>query len=262
MASDLFDLSGKVALVTGANDGLGFGFATGMAKCGADVVIWGRRKAENEAAVAKLAEHGTRVMSREVDVSVESEVVEGMAAAVEAMGRIDCVVSNAGIVTGSPFHEMTTEIYEGLLAINQHGGFFTLREGVKHMMARAEAGDPGGSVLVCGSLSIWRGVPHLSHYGAAKGALTSMVRGIAVEYGKYGIRANVVAPGTILTGIMAGIPEDENPMTEELNKTIPIPGWGYPADVEGIAAYLASDSARFHTGDVMIIDGGASATIV
>ena len=160
MTSNLFDLTGKVALVTGGNSGLGLGFATGIAKCGGDVVVWGRRADRNAQAEALLLAAGAgRVWSQTVDVSVEEQVVEGMVAAAAHMGRIDCVVQNAGNSSLAPFHEMTTEMYNSLLAVAQHGGFWTLREAVKHMVARAEAGDPGGSLLLCGSLTQFRGEP-------------------------------------------------------------------------------------------------------
>jgi len=261
VVADLFDLSGKKALITGANSGLGFGFATGLAKCGADVVIWGRRTEDNERAAAKLSQYGTTVISRSVDVSSEEAVVAGMADAIRQLDRLDIVVSNAGIAALSEFHQMSADDYHSLLAINQHGGFFTLREAVRHMKKRADDGDPGGSLIVCGSLSINRGQPYMAHYGAAKAALAAITRSIAVEYGKYGIRANVVAPGSIYTGFMMGIPEEDIPLTADLRERNPIGRWGYPADVEGIAAYLASDAARYHTGDVIVIDGGQSALI-
>jgi NAD(P)-dependent dehydrogenase (short-subunit alcohol dehydrogenase family) len=260
---DLFDLTGKVGLVTGANSGLGFGFASGMARCGADVVIWGRREERNERAARRLRELGAgRVMTACVDVAKEVEVAAGIRAAVAEMGRLDCVVANAGFADSVPFHELTTERYEALLAVNQHGVFFTLREAVKHMKARADAGDPGGSLILCGSLSIFLGVPRLAHYAAAKGAAAAMIRSIAAEYGRDGIRANIVAAGTFYTGLMGGVPREEIPLTAVLDQCNPIPGWGYPEDLEGIAAYLMSDSSRFHTGDMIVIDGGQSIVVL
>src|SRR5215204_3221221 len=115
-----------------------------------------------------------------------------MAEAVEAMGRIDGVVSNAGGGGLVPFHEMSTDVYMDMINVAQHGGFYTLREAVRHMKARADAGDPGGSLIACGSLTIFQGHVGLEHYGAAKGALASMIRSIAVEYGRIGVRANMV----------------------------------------------------------------------
>src|SRR5262245_34070629 len=114
-AADLFDLTGKVGLVTGANSGLGFGFASGIAKCGGDVVVWSRRADKNEQAAEKLRGMGARrVHCQSVDVSDEAQVVAGMAEAIEAMGRIDGVVANAGGVSGAPLHQMTTKMYNDL----------------------------------------------------------------------------------------------------------------------------------------------------
>jgi NAD(P)-dependent dehydrogenase (short-subunit alcohol dehydrogenase family) len=259
-AADLFDLTGKVGLVTGANSGLGFGFASGIAKCGGDVVVWGRRKDKNEEAAERLLEMGAgRVHTQSVDVSAEEQVVAGMVEAVEVMGRVDGVVANAGMGSGAPFHEMTTETYMAMIAVAQHGGFFTLREAVKHMKARADAGDPGGSLIACGSLTIFQGHAGLQHYAAAKGAMASMVRSIAVEYGGDGIRANMVIAGLFRTAMLDNAPQEMlDDIQGVLAKKAPIPRWGNPSEIEGITAYLMSDAASYHTGDVIVLDGGQS----
>ncbi len=261
-AADLFDLTGKVGLVTGANTGLGFGFASGIAKCGGDVVVWGRRAEKNQEAAERLREMGARrVHSQNVDVSKEDQVVAGMAEAVEVMGRVDGVVANAGIFSSAPLHEMTTAMYESMLAVNQHGAFFTVREAVKHMKARADAGDPGGSIILCGSLTTIRGHAGIAHYAAAKGAMASVMRSVAVEYGRDGIRANMVCAGTFRTdfGLPEGLPDEA---AESLNQAMqqrnPIPRMGLPEDLAGITAYLMSDCSKYHSGDLIIVDGGES----
>ena len=138
-----FDLTGKVALVTGANSGIGLGFARGIAEAGGDVVIWGRREERNAAAARELAERGVRVQSRRVDVSSEQQVRDGFAAALDEMGRVDCVIANAGIATLAPsFAEMSTELYQELLATNLHGAFFTLRAGAAHMVEMRRTAIP------------------------------------------------------------------------------------------------------------------------
>jgi NAD(P)-dependent dehydrogenase (short-subunit alcohol dehydrogenase family) len=252
-----FDLTGKVALVTGANSGLGLGFATGIAKAGGDVAIWGRRSDRNEQAAGELRRHGGRVLAQTVDVSDESQVVGATAAAVAELGRIDCVVANAGISTRAPsFDRMTSDLWHDLLAVNLHGAFYTLREGVRHMVQRAEAGDPGGSVIVCGSLLVFSGVPRLQHYGAAKAALASVTRSIAVEYGRHGIRANMVAPGWFDSELGGRDPDVVALREEQMRTRNPIPRAGRPEDLEGIAVYLMSDASSYHTGDVLVIDGG------
>lgn len=262
-ARGLFDLSGKKALVTGGNSGLGLGFAHGLAKQGADLMIWGRSAEKNLAAETELRQHGGEVFGQVVDVASEDEVVRRMDEAVERMGRLDCVIANAGISSHRPsIVELDSKTYHDLLDINLHGAFYTLREGARHMVARAKAGEPGGSIIVCGSLSVFLGVPGMSHYAAAKGALASMMRSIAVELGPFGIRVNMIAPGYIKTSIGRDRQAGEiSPLEKSFAERTPLQRIGYPQDFEAITAYLASDGAAFHTGDIIVIDGGYMANV-
>jgi NAD(P)-dependent dehydrogenase (short-subunit alcohol dehydrogenase family) len=259
MSSNIFDLKGKVALVTGGNSGIGLGFASGLARAGADVVIWGRREEHNRTAERALQLHGGRVASRVVDVSAETQVIEGMRAAVAAMGRLDCVVANAGFATQAPFTEMSAEVYHALLDVNLHGAFYTLREAAKHMVARAQAGDAGGSLILCGSGSIFQGVPTMAHYGMAKGALNSLAKALATELGPHGIRANVIAPGFIITEMTQADPVLGERLAAMVAAKAPLGRAGRPDDLEGAVVYLASDASRYHTGDTLVIDGGKMA---
>lgn len=257
---DLFDLTGKIVLVTGGNSGLGLAYARGMAKQGADAILWGRNKDKNDAAAAEISAFCVRAFTQLVDVSVEAQVIAGFAEAVEwAGGRIDCVVQNAGFANGAPsFMDITTEQYHAQLGVALHGGFYTLREAARHMVARAKAGQPGGSIVLCGSGSVFAGIPGMEHYGAAKAGLASMMRGMATELGRYGVRVNMIAPGYVRTAIGGG--EADAARMEAVEKMFagrtPIPRVGVPEDVEGAAAYLASDAAGFHSGDILTIDGG------
>jgi NAD(P)-dependent dehydrogenase (short-subunit alcohol dehydrogenase family) len=251
-----FDLTGKVALVTGANSGIGFGFARGLARAGADVVIWGRREDRNAEAVARLSEYGGRVVSRAIDVRDERAVADGVDAAVEALGRLDIVVANAGIASQAPFVEMSSDTYRALLDVNLHGAVFTLREAARHMVARAKAGDAGGSLIICGSGSIFQGVPTMAHYAIAKGALNSLSKTLAAELGPYGIRSNVIAPGFIHTEMTLADPAIGAAITAAVVAKTPLGRAGAPEDLEGAVVYLASDAARYHTGDTLVIDGG------
>lgn len=255
----LFDLGGKVVLVTGGSSGVGLGFAQGCARQGADIIIWGRRADNNQAAEAALrALGGGRVSSDQVDVSVETAVVEGMARAEERAGRIDCVFANAGLASmAASFPDMTSAMYHELIATNLHGAFYTLREAARHMRARALAGDPGGSIVACGSLAIFEGSQGLEHYAAAKGAVASMIRGLAAELGQYGVRANMIAPGYIKTGMTDGAPTQ---VDERMAQRTPLRRVGQIADIQGAAAYLASDASSFHSGDILVIDGGRLAS--
>ena len=251
-AENLFDLSGKVALVTGANSGLGFGFAEGLARAGSDVILWGRRADANERAAEKLRPLGVKVHTDTVDVTDEADIVAGVASAISAMGKIDTVVANAGIASQKPFIEMDAETYHNLINVNQHGVVFTLREVAKHMVERGE----GGSLIVCGSGSIFQGVPTMTHYGAAKGALAALAKGIAAELGPHGIRCNVIAPGFIITEMTMADPEVGKMIADSVAAKAPLGRAGNPDDLWGAAIYLASDLSRYHTGDTLIIDGG------
>ena len=251
-----FDLTGKVALVTGGNGGIGLGMAEALAQAGADVVIWGTNEQKNVAAAGSLKQHGHRVSARRVDVSRESEVIDGMAAAVAEMGRVDCVIANAGIGAGAPsFTEMTIDTWRKVHAVNEEGVFFTLREACKHMVERACRGDRGGSLVAVASLAGLEGAARNEAYSATKGAVMAMTRSIAVEHARYGIRANAIAPGWIATDMTQRL-QDMPAFNEKVLPRVPMRRWGEPADFGGIAVYLASDASRYHTGDTFVIDGG------
>lgn len=264
MPTNFFDLTGKVALVTGGNSGLGLAFAEGIAQAGGDVVIWGRRREQNEAAVDQLKQHGGRVTSATVDVADEAQVVAGITGAVAEMGRLDCVIANAGISTPlKSFLDMTTAHWNQLLDINLHGAFYVLREAVRHMVDRAAAGDPGGSLIVNGSTSAIAGVPGIQHYTAAKGALLSMVRSLAVEFGPHGIRANMIAPGYMITNLNREKPSPQRvALDAAFAKKTPVGRNGTLDDVKGAAVYLMSDRSSFHTGDLLVVDGGSSINLM
>ena len=261
-AGSLFDLRGRVVLATGGNSGIGLGFLTGCARQGADVVIWDREESRHSSALETLEEAGAgRTLAQTLDVSDPLAVGEAFEAAVRAMGRVDCVFVSAGVTSrATSICEITDEMYRNLLAVNLDGAFFTLREAARHMRSRAEGGDHrGGSIVVCGSLSIFHGLKGMEHYAAAKGALAAMVKSLAVDLGPYSVRVNMLAPGFILTGMTGNSPHTAQIQTKMAEMT-PLGRSGTPEDIQGPAAYLASDASRFHTGDILVIDGGRNAT--
>ena len=253
----LFDLSGKVVLATGGNSGIGLAFLTGCARQGADVVIWDKRAEGHEAARDALVKAGaSRVHVETGDVSDEAAVAAAFVGTLKAMGRVDCVLANAGFTSrAASFCDLTSDMYHSLMDVNLHGAFYTLREAALHMRERAQAGDPGGSIVVTGSLSIFHGLQGMEHYAGAKGALAAMVKGLAVELGQYGVRANMLAPGSIMTGMPANNPQT-NQTVSRMSPITSLGRPGTPADIEGPAVYLASDASRFHTGDILVVDGG------
>ncbi len=258
MAYAPFNLAGKVALVTGGNRGIGLGMATAMAQAGADIVIWGSNVERNQIAEGELLKYGVRVKAQTVDVSDEAQVAQAMVEAVEAMGRIDSVFANAGVGFGSPsFVDMQTETYRKILAVNLDGVFFTLREACRHMVDRAKGGDPGGSLVGVASLAAIEGAARNEAYAATKGAVISMIKSVAVEHARYGVRANAILPGWIATDMTAGA-QSAPAFAEKVIPRVPARRWGDPADFGGMAVYLASDASAYHSGDTLVIDGGYS----
>ena len=255
MAFNPFDLSGKVALITGGNGGIGLGMAEGLAAAGAKVAVWGQNPEKNAKAEAALKAYGGEVLIQKVDVNDEAAVVAGVAEVIKTFGRLDFCAANAGVGGGAPFHEMTTDKWRRVTTVNLDAVFWTFREAAKHMLERANAGDPGGSLVAISSLSAIDGAARNEHYAATKGALLAMVKGLAVEHARYGVRANSILPGWIATDMTQGS-QDNEVFTSKVISRVPMRRWGEPSDFGGMAIYLASDASKFHTGDQMLIDGG------
>lgn len=252
MAYAPFDLTGKVALITGANSGIGLGMAEAVAQAGAAVCIWGTNPDKNAAALDRLRAITPESEAMICDVSDEEAVERQFAAAVERFGRVDACFANAGIGGGGdPFHEMKTEAWRRVLSVNLDGAFFTLRAASRHMIERGE----GGTLVATTSVAATDAAPRSEHYAASKAGLAAMIRGLAVELARHNITANSIQPGWI-----------ETPMTERnfnwdrfverVLPRVPLRRWGKPADFGGVAVYLMSDAARYHTGDMLLIDGG------
>lgn len=251
-----FSLSGKTVLVTGGNGGIGLGFARGLAAHGANVVIWGTNADKNAAATAELTDvstavKGGAVVSRICDVGEQEQVVAGFAAAAEQFGRIDSVFVNAGIAgRGIPYHEMPADEWRRVMRVNLDGAFYTSQEACRHMMAKG-----GGSIVFTTSGSALYGAARSQHYGGSKAALLSMSKAIAVEYARYGIRSNCVLPGWIESD-MTHKQLESDAFGAKVLPRVPFRRWGDANDFSGVAVYLASDLASYHTGDCITIDGG------
>ncbi len=256
-AASLFDLTGRVALVTGGNSGIGLGMAEGLAAHGADVAIWGTNPDKNERAIEQLGKYDVELLSIVCDVSDEHAVVDAMAETVEELGRIDSVFVNAGVGGAArSFLEMTSEEWRRVMAVNLDGAFYTAREAAKHMVARHEDGDPsGGSIVFTSSGSAEFGSAAGQHYGATKAGVNSMMRGIAVAHARHGIRCNSILPGWIESDMTAGAFEWDT-FVKKVMPRIPSRRWGTREDFAGIAVYLASSASTYHTGDIIRIDGG------
>jgi NAD(P)-dependent dehydrogenase (short-subunit alcohol dehydrogenase family) len=258
MPDNIFDLSGKVALITGGNGGIGLGMATGLARCGADIVIWGRNAAKNERAEQVLSQYGTQVLVQRVDVADEQETVEAFGDALRAMGRFDFVAANAGGGRTQPFHELSMAAWRETMSVNLDAVFCLFREACRHMVQRAEEGDAGGSLLVTSSIAALNNPPQGQAYAAAKSGAIALARSIASEYGKYGIRANAVLPGFVRSDLSAHLQSHEKFNDVVIRQRVPLRRWGEPEDFAGLAVYLASDLSLYHTADTLVVDGGYS----
>lgn len=251
-----FDLSGKVALVTGGNGGIGLGMARAMAEAGADIAIWGTNAAKNKAAQADLEKTGRKVLALQCDVTDERAVETAFAGTLRELGRIDGCFANAGVAglgKTVSFTQMTTNEWSRVLKVNLDGAFFTFRAAARHMVERG-----GGGVLVgTASLAAIEGTARNEHYAATKGGLISMIRALSVEFARSGIRANAILPGWIETNMTANAIGNEK-FVGNVMPRIPMRRWGSGEDFGGIAVYLLSSASAYHTGDTFVIDGGYS----
>jgi NAD(P)-dependent dehydrogenase (short-subunit alcohol dehydrogenase family) len=250
----MFNLKGKVALVTGGNGGIGLGFAEGLAEHGADVCIWGTNPDKNAAAEEKLKGYGVKALGLKCDVSNEAEVVASFAKTLEEFGHVDSCFANAGVGGRKvAFDDMTPEEWNRVFSVNMTGVMFTFREAIKHMKERGE----GGSLVVTSSGTARFGAAGAEAYSSTKAGVIAMIQSLAVGQARYGIRANAIIPGWIETAMTEKAFATEAFKTKVI-KRIPIRRWGQPEDFSGLAVYLASDASSYHTGDTLAVDGGVS----
>jgi NAD(P)-dependent dehydrogenase (short-subunit alcohol dehydrogenase family) len=249
-----FDLTGKVALVTGGNSGIGLGMARAIAQAGGDIAIWGTNAAKNAAAKGELEAIGRKVIALQCDVSDEKAVEAAFTETIKTLGRIDGCFANAG-VSGrgetKSFAEMSTEEWHRVLRVNLDGAFYTFRAAARHMVERGG----GGALVGTASLAAIEGAPRSEHYAATKGAMISMIRALAVEFARYGVRANAILPGWIETDMTANAIGNAKFAGNVLPR-IPMRRWGTGDDFGGIAVYLMSSASAYHSGDTFLIDGG------
>ena len=255
MAYDAFDLSGKVAVVTGGNGGIGLGFAKAVAAAGADVSIWGTNPEKNAAAERELKEINPSATATICDVSNESAVEEAMAGVIEHYGRVDACFPNAGIGTQNqkPFFEHSNEDWFRVIDVNLHGVFYTLRAATRQMVEQGE----GGTLVLTASGTAIQGAAKGQAYAATKGGMIAMTLALSVEMARYKITANAIIPGWVDTAMTERLFSWDK-FVDNVMPRIPMRRWGTPDDFGAIAVYLMSDASRWHTGDVIKIDGGFS----
>jgi NAD(P)-dependent dehydrogenase (short-subunit alcohol dehydrogenase family) len=256
MTYQAFDLSGKVALITGGNGGIGLGMAKAIAQAGADICLWGTNAEKNAAALETLKPFGTRVTALICDVADETSVEHAFTETLRQFNRVDGCFANAGMLaTPTPFTKISGESWHQVLGVNLDGAFYTLRSAARHMVERAKQGDPGGRLIGTASIAAISGAARNEHYAATKGALVSMIGALAVELARYGITANAILPGWVETSMTAETFASEK-FTATVKPRVPMGRWGQPDDFGAIAIYLMSNASAYHTGDCIRIDGG------
>jgi NAD(P)-dependent dehydrogenase (short-subunit alcohol dehydrogenase family) len=249
----IFDLGGRTAVVTGGNGGIGLGIARGLAEAGADIAIWARNPEKSEKAKAEIEALGRKAIAVHCDVSSEEQTAEALAQTLDAFGRIDIGVANAGF--GAPGDPLRTSLdrWRKVTSVDLDGCFLTLRDIANHMVERGG----GGKLMAISSITESMGAPNQGHYAASKAGVSSLVRSMAVRLGRYDIQVNSILPGWILTDALAPI-ESYAPLKEAVLKRSANRRLGKPEDLAGVAVYLASDASNFHTGDSIRVDGGYS----
>jgi gluconate 5-dehydrogenase len=249
-----FDLSGRLALVTGGGSGLGLAIARGLAQAGARVVISGRNRAKLDAAVATLAAEGLAASLNAFDVTDEGGVARGMAEIERALGPIDILVNNAAVNIRKLFDEYTLAEWNALQDANFHGPFLVTRAVVPGMKARRR----GKIINIC-SLASDIGRPNIVAYAASKGGLKMMTRALAVELAPHNVQVNGIAPGFFKTEMNSAL-IDNAEFSAWVGQRTPAGRWGDPPEIAGAAVFLASAAASYVTGHLLYVDGGFSAS--
>jgi NAD(P)-dependent dehydrogenase (short-subunit alcohol dehydrogenase family) len=250
----LFDLTGRVALVTGASQGLGRRFAKVLARHGAAVAVAARQLEKLALLEREIEGEGGEVVSVALDVTDQQSITGAVAAVEDALGPIDVLINNAGVAVSKSVLEQTEVDWDKVVGTNLKGAFFVAQTVAKRMVAREPRPAWGGSIVNIASVLALDVVGHLAPYAASKGGLWQLTRTMALELARHDVRVNALAPGYIETEINRDFLATE--AGERMRKRIPQRRFGTPEDLDGALLLLASDASRYMTGSIIVIDGG------
>ena len=248
-----FDLSGRAAIVTGGNGGIGRGIAIGLAAAGAGVCIAGRDKEKNERVRREIEELGASAIACRCDVNVEADIASTIAATEEAFGRLDILVNNAGIAALNAPEHMTDEEWESVIRTNLSSVFRFSRAAHPALVKSG-----GGKIINIGSMYSIFGSPFAPGYSASKGGVVQLTRSLAVAWAKDKIQVNAILPGWITTDMTAPIKSDMADLYEAIIARTPAGRFGKPEECAGAVVFLASEAANFVTGQDIAVCGGYS----
>jgi NAD(P)-dependent dehydrogenase (short-subunit alcohol dehydrogenase family) len=252
---DLFDLSGKVAIVTGGGSGIGRQMADGLAEAGANLVLCARKAERCEQAAAELEQLGVRALGLACDVRDPDQIQAVVSSAVDELGRVDVLVNNAGTVWGATPEDMPLEGWQKVVDVNLTGAFLFAQAAGRVMIERG-----GGAIVNIASVAGLHGAPpefvNTVVYHASKGGVIAFTRDLAWKWAQHGIRVNAIAPGWFPSDMSKFVLDLQG---EELVRRVPLRRFGGPEDLKGAVVFLASPASAYVTGHTLVVDGGQSA---
>ena len=254
MAFELFDLTGKRALVTGSSQGIGLAIAQGLADHGAAIVLNGRDGDKLAAAAARLTARGHKVSTSRFDVTSAAAVAEAVDA-IERAGPIDILVNNAGMQFRSPLEDFPAERWEQLLATNVSSVFYVAQAVARHMIKRGR-----GKIINIASVQSELARPGIAPYTATKGAVRNLTRGMCTDWAKYGLQVNAIAPGYFKTPLNQALVDDPE-FSAWLAKRTPAGRWGNVDELIGAAVFLSGNASSFVNGHTLYVDGGITTSL-
>lgn len=257
MSIELFNLTGKIALITGSTHGLGMAMAKGLGKAGATIIVNGNSSQQKiDDAVNHYEREGIKALGYKFNVADETQVIDALNKIQSDVGPIDILVNNAGIIKRTPLEEMEVADFKEVIDIDLVSPFIMSKHVVKTMMARKR----GKIINICSMMSEL-GRNTVGAYAAAKGGLKMLTRNMATEWAKHNIQINGIGPGYFATSQTAPIRVDGHPFNEFIINRTPAAKWGDPDDLAGAAIFLASRASDFVNGHILYVDGGILATI-
>ena len=249
-----FDLTGKVALVTGGNGGLGLAMAKGLAQAGAGIVVAARDEKKTAQALSEIRALGARAEGVVVDVTQEAQIKDMVSSTVVKLGRVDILVNNAGTTVRKEPQDLTSEEWDQVLDVNLRSAFLASREVYPHMKAQG-----GGKIINIGSMfSLFGGGGSGPPYSSSKGGVVQLAKSLAVAWAKDNIQCNAILPGWFMTELTAAIPATQPDRYDLISRRIPTGRWGQPEELQGAVVFLASPASDYVTGAVLTVDGGYS----
>lgn len=244
----LFDLTGKVAMVTGAGTGLGAGMSKGLAGAGADLLLVDRIDTDETA--KDIQNMGRKAVSLAADLSTLPAIEEVVRKGIEKFGHIDILINNAGIIRRTPAIDFSEKDWDDVMAVNAKTVFFMCQTVGRDMMKRKS-----GKIINIASLLAFSGGITVPSYAASKGAVAQITKALANEWAQHGLNINAIAPGYMVTNNTANLRKDPE-RTRSINERIPAGRWGMPEDLQGAAIFLASKASDYINGHVLLVDGG------